>query len=199
MINNDEIWENLNKQSMTELADGNYGLYCNTRYNMGCFLLKEHKYKEALYFFCETFHYDCSLLDNSSKYLLNEKDSKTYLVELNNRVKEFFSNILYAPVLIKKIASIKDKINYSDKIFKNLIIENLQKNIPLLCLFTNEEVADIIICNINHNEEQLQKIHEVAKKRAFEKIEKLKEKYGYSDLDLNKITALDIFEEKYNL
>ena len=55
MTNNDEIWENLNKQSMTELADGNYGLYRNTRYNMGRFLLKNINTKKPYISFVKHF------------------------------------------------------------------------------------------------------------------------------------------------
>ena len=161
----DCIWEYFNKKSLEEASRYNFGIYSCIRFDMGRFLLEENKFKEALYFFCEVFKYDNSLLDNSAKYFLEEKDEQSFFIELNERVASFFEDIMQAPKLLKYFADIHKKMQVSELEFQSLLWDNFNRIKTEFCMFTNEELVKIIGYEQQHKSKELKSLYNSAKRR----------------------------------
>ena len=196
----DLIWECFNKQSLKENSNYNFGLYCNIRFKMGLFLLEENKIKEALYFFCEVFKYDNCLLDNLAKNLLDRQDKKDFLILLNTKVNLFFTHILQPPKLLECFLHIQKKLEISEQKFQDILYNNFYKIRTELCMFTEEELVKIIEYETKKENDKLNILYDIAKKRELQKIITLKEKFGCKNLDLNKYTdETTLLLEKYGL
>lgn len=190
----DCIWEYFNKQSLKETSNYNFSIYSNIRFNMGRFLIDENKHNEALYFFCETFKYDNSLLGNSGKYFFEEQNEKMLLAMLEAETISFFECIIQAPELMKYFTNIYVKQNFSEQMFQELLLKNFNKIKIEFCMFTDEELVKIIEYEMKHRNKDLQSLYNYAKKREKQKINYLKEK-----LDCNDLNWANMLKEKYGL
>lgn len=168
----DIIWRELNKNSMKYYENGDFGFYRNMRLSMYDFLIEEKKYENALGFLCEVALYDLNGLGNGEKERLDNTIQKMLLQESMKHYFPYKTSILTLPPgIIGYFGVIQAHLKLSDEKYKVLLIEKFNKYQLRRKIFTNEECAEIVLCEIGNHPRKLNAIYKRTEERLKKELE----------------------------
>lgn len=147
-------------QAKKYLSNGNWGLYRNLRHAFSEIEMKENKLDIALTLLFEVCYIDLSGMGNN----FNPEYTKYHEEYFFPYSKSLFK---LAPGIVNKIRKIKVKLNLTDADIKDLFLKSLENYQLPFHLFTKEEVADILIAEINHDEKKVNYYYNVAETRYY--------------------------------
>lgn len=149
-------------QAKRHISNGNWGLYRNLKHSLSEIEMTVQNFEDALTLLFEVCYIDLSGISNSFDPEFMEIYEKSFFPYTK-------SSCTLAPGIVNKIRKLKVKFNLSDIELKNLFVKSMANYQIPFHLFTKEESADVLIAEINHDEEQLKHIYNLAEKRYFSK------------------------------
>lgn len=162
----DIIWRELNNNSTKYYENGDFGFYRNTRLAMHDFLIEENKYENALGFLCEVALYDLNGLGNGEKERLDKALQDKLLQESLKYYFPYKTSILTVPPgIVGYFGVIQEHLKLNDEKYKTLLIEMFNKYQLRRNIFTNNECADIVLCEIGNHPRKLNNIYKLAEER----------------------------------
>ena len=163
----DAIWGYYNKRAMEQGARADFVSYCSTKLSMAEFLIEEKNYTQAFPILCEIACYKLNNVRNI-EMLTNDK----WLIDVlkKNFHKSCFPYGPYSDAhlfdyILKPIKDLQWKLDVSDFDYKNMILDEFKRNHLPFYIFHDEEMADIVLWEIQGDTESLARIYEIAESR----------------------------------
>lgn len=178
----DILWAYFNEQAVLHFHDFDFGLYRNIRLDMYHFLMEENKPKAAFKMLCEVLSFDLSGLSNGDKILFESEktDPKFYLTIYEGRFKHFFpyekTSLLIPPGIAAIFVEMQNIFEFSDEEYREAILRELSEVHPPRRIFTDKEIANIIIAYMHDDTATLSMIYKNAEERERERLKEIKSK-----------------------
>lgn len=148
------IWNYLNSQCEEYHRDKQYGLYRNCKFHMAELLMEENLFDDALNILFEVIYCDLCGFDNS------QSDNDMPLLFPYNHSVAFV-----AKGILSRVEHCKKELHISDYELKENMIAALSALQLASEFFTFEECANILLCQLNKNEEEIENICRMAEER----------------------------------
>lgn len=163
----DAIWSYFNKQSIDQISKKDFISYISTKEKMADFLIEEKNYKQSLLILCEIIAYK---LNNVRNLNILTSDKKLLPYVKDDFANDCFPYNEYLPTHLSKyildpIKNVQWKLDVSDFDYKNMILEEFHRLRLPFYIFHDEEMADIVLWEIQGNTESLIKIYKMAESR----------------------------------
>jgi len=154
----DLVWGHLNQQVIDHIRDGNWGLARNCRYNMARFLAEEHRYADAVAMLTVVAYMDLSGMGNGFS-----------LDNLRIYGPNFFpyseSSVKLSPGLVRDLRDWADRAGLSEQEVGEVAADRISRMSLQFRLFTDQEVAQIIVAELQGDTETLETIYDLAMTR----------------------------------
>lgn len=152
------VWGHLNQQALGHAQDGNWGLARNCRYSMARFLTEEHRYADAVAMLAAVSHSDLSGMSNGFSLDNLWIYGPGYFPYSESSVK-------LPPGLVSDMRDWADRAGLSEQEIGEVAAHRISKLSMKFQLFTDQEVVQIIIAELQSDTETLEEIYALATTR----------------------------------
>ena len=154
----DKIWRYLNQRGSVHMSNGDFGLYRNSRFEMAEFVEEEGKHQIAFSLLCEVLDYDLSGLQNNF-------DMQFLYIYARHFFPYEKSTVKMAPGITSRVEQCASAMGWTQDELRDQLLSNLAKFQLPFRLFSDEEIADIVIAEIQSDKVKLNEMYTVAEKR----------------------------------